>query len=384
MDFFRRQSWDIVGKSWLWFAISGTVLLAGIAVWGVKGLNYGIDFTGGSIVTYSLGRPVATTPAEEVAVIGQIRDALRAMGIERSEIQVAGGDRIYIRTYAVANDEEAAARDEAIREALTRLYGAQYGPVTALGRETVGPVVGTELRSSAIRAVIIGELLILVYVWVRYQFWFGLAAILALAHDLIATTGTMALFRVELNSWYVAVVLTVVGYSVNDTVVIFDRIRENRGRHRHAPLAPIVNASLLETMARSINTVLTVVFTLTALLLFGGPVIHGFALAMLVGICFGTYSSIFIAAPLVVIFDNWARRRTGRAVVTPAYSAATASGPSVSQAAPETDAETEEEKPRVSAAETMRRAAEAAQDEKRQLRRLRRAKKRAKRAKGKG
>jgi len=118
--------------------------------------------------------------------------------------------------------------------------------------------------------------------------------------------------------------------------------------------------------------------------LFGGPVIHGFALAMLVGICFGTYSSIFIAAPLVVVFDNWSRRRSGRAVVTPAYSAATSAGPSVSPNASEAEGVTEAEKPRVSAAETMRRAAEAAQDEKRELRRLRRAKKRAKRAKGKG
>ncbi|MCX7597796.1 MAG: protein translocase subunit SecF [Armatimonadetes bacterium] len=384
MDFFRRQNWNIIGKSWLWFTISGIVLLGGVVAWATMGLNKGIDFAGGTIVTYSLGRPVATTPSEEVSVIGQIRDALRGMGIERSEILVAGGDHIYIRTYAVANDEEAAARDKAIQEALDRLYGQQYGPITWLGRETVGPVVGAELRSAALRAVIIGELLILIYVWVRYQFWFGLAAILALAHDVLATTGTMALFRIELNSWYVAVILTVVGYSVNDSVVIFDRIRENRGRHRHAPLGPIVNASLLETMARSINTVLTVVFTLTALLMFGGPVIHGFALAMLVGIGFGTYSSIFIAAPLVVMFDNWARRRTGRTVVTPAYSAATVAGPSVSPAAPEAEVETEEEKPRVSAAETMRRAAEAAQDEKRQLRRLRRAKKRAKRSKGKG
>ena len=313
MDFFRRQRWDIIGKSWVWFTISGIILLAGVAAWSIHGLSYGIDFTGGSLVRYQLAKPFATTPDEEVKAVSKLRAALELIGITQAEIQVEGGNGFLIKTYNIANDEEAAKRDQGIEAKITELYGAQYGPVEPLGRETVGPVIGEEMRLTALKGIIIGEALILLWIAIRYEFKFGVAAILALAHDVVATTGVMALLHVELNSWFVAVLLTVVGYSVNDTVVIFDRIRENRSRHRHAPFGPIVNASLLETMARSLNTVLTVVYTLVALLFFGGTVIHGFALAMLVGVSFGCYSSIFVAAPLVVIFERLgSRERSGR------------------------------------------------------------------------
>ena len=192
----------------------------------------------------------------------------------------------------------------------------------------------------------------------------------------------MALLRRGAQLGFVAVVLTVVGFSVNDTVVIFDRIRENRSRHRHAPFGPIVNASLLETMARSLNTVLTVVYTLLALLFFGGTVIHGFALAMLVGVSFGCYSSIFVAAPLVVIFERLgSRKRVGASVGAGRPVIATVGGITI---APSEEVEEEEgtegtgRRTKVSAVDTMRRAAEAAQEEKRRQRRERRAKKRTK------
>ena len=379
MDFFRRQRWDIIGKSWLWFSISGFILLAGIGAWTFHGLNYGIDFTGGSLVRYQLAKPIATTQAEEVKAVSALRAALATIGIEQAEIQVEGGNGFLIKTYKVANDEEAAQRDKAIEGKITELYGAQYGPVEALGRETVGPVIGEEMRMTALKGIIVGEALILLWIAIRYEFKFGVAAILALAHDVVATTGMMAILHVELNSWFVAVLLTVVGYSVNDTVVIFDRIRENRSRHRHAPFAPIVNASLLETMARSLNTVLTVVYTLLALLFFGGTVVHGFALAMLIGVSFGCYSSIFIAAPLVVWFEKLgSRRKVGASIGASRPVIATVGGMTI---APEDVEESEGtegggKKTKVSAVDTMRRAAEQAQEEKRRLRRDRRAKKR--------
>jgi preprotein translocase subunit SecF len=378
VDFFRRQRWDIIGKTGLWFSISGVILLAGILAWTFHGLNYGIDFTGGSLVRYQLAKPIATTPDEETKAVATLRQALESIGIAQAEIQVESGNGFLIKTYKVANDEEAAQRDTAIEGKITEIWGAQYGPVEPLGRETVGPVIGEEMRWTAIKGIIVGEALILLWIAIRYEFKFGVAAILALAHDVVATTGMMALLHVELNSWFVAVLLTVVGYSVNDTVVIFDRIRENRGRHRHAPFAPIVNASLLETMARSLNTVLTVVYTLLALLFFGGTVVHGFALAMLIGVSFGCYSSIFIAAPLVVWFERLgARRKVGASVGSSRPAIATVGGMTI---APE---EVDEEgaaasggRAKVSAVDTMRRAAEAAQEEKRRIRRERRTKKR--------
>ncbi len=379
MDFWRRQNWDIVGKAWLWFTISAIIIGAGVLAWATKGLNYGIDFTGGTLVRYQLAKPVATNPAEEAEVVAKIREALAKLGLQKSQIQIADGRVILIRTYKVANDEEAAKRDQAIMKEIEKLFGAQYGPVEHLGRETVGPVVGAELRAAAIKALVIGQLLILIYITVRYEFRFAMAAIVALIHDVLVVTGSMALFQVELNSWFVAAILTVIGYSINDSVVIFDRIRENRGRHRHAPLTNVVNASLLETMSRSINTTLTTLFTLIALFILGGPVIQGFALALLIGIATGAYSSIFIASPLIAIWDRWARQRAGapsRAGARPAYATAGAGG-----AAPEAAEGAAVSGSRPSAAETMRRAAERAQEEKRALRRERRKKKRAKQKK---
>lgn len=381
MDFFRRQNWDIVGKAWLWYTISGVVIAVLMVVWATQGLNYGIDFTGGTLVIYKLAKPLATTPADEARVIAQVRDALAKMGLQKSQIQIADGDTILIRTYAVANDEEAAKRDRAIQAEIEKLYGDRYGPVESLGRETVGPVVGADLRAAAIKALIIGQLLILIYITVRYEFRFAVAGILALAHDVLLLTGAMAALRVELNSWFVAAILTVIGYSMNDSVVIFDRIRENRGRHRHAPLGPIANASLLETMTRSVNTTLTTLFTLIALFVLGGPVIQGFALALIIGIASGSYSSIFIAAPLVAMWDRWARRRAGAPAAARPAAAVAPAGAAAGPEAPEMAAEPAA--PRLSAAETMERAAQAAQEEKRRKRRERRAKKRAKRKKAK-
>ena len=380
MDFWRRQNWDIVGKAWLWFTISAVIIGLGLFLWATKGLNYGIDFTGGTLVRYQLAKPLASTPAEEAQVVAKIRQALARLGLQKSQIQIADGRVILIRTYRVANDEEAAKRDQAIMQEIEKLFGAQYGPVEHLGRETVGPVVGAELRAAAIKALVIGQLLILIYITVRYEFRFAMAAIVALIHDVLVVTGSMAIFQVELNSWFVAAILTVIGYSINDSVVIFDRIRENRGRHRHAPLKPVVNASLLETMARSINTTLTTLFTLIALFVLGGPVIQGFALALLIGIATGAYSSIFIASPLIALWDEWARRRAGAPVQRPAYATAAATTASAAGDTGETAAAGSAARP-ASAEETMRRAAERAQEEKRALRRERRKKKRAKQKK---
>ncbi len=377
MDFFRRQNWDIVRYTWLWFAISGVVIAIGLGGWIIHGLNFGIDFTGGSLLRYKFERALVTEPGEVREVDAKTREVLAKHGLETSLIQVAGTDELYIRTPAVANDEEARKQDEQIRAGLSQVF-SEKGEIEQLGRETVGPVIGHMLRRSAIQALILGIALILVYITIRYEFRFAVAAVLALLHDMLILIGAMALLQVELNTWFVAAILTVLGYSMNDTVIIFDRIRENRGLHRRAPLGSVVNVSLLQTMARSINTVLTTLFTLIALFVFGGATIHGFALALIIGIASGTYSSIFTASPVVVLWYRWAER--AKRVVPEARPAVAAATTTPATTVP---AEGEPEGApagRPSARETMREAERLAQEEKRERRRDRRKAKATKQA----
>jgi preprotein translocase subunit SecF len=181
---------------------------------------------------------------------------------------------------------------------------------------TVGPIIGAELiRTSAI-LIIVGEMFILAYLWMRFGFRFGTAAIIALLHDVILVVGTFAilgfLFNVEFDALFVTALLTIIGFSVHDTIVVFDRIRENRVRHAGESFGAIVNHSILQTAGRSIITSLTVVVTLGALLLLGPPTIRTFALALLLGVVSGTYSSIFNASQILVAWDEWSRRRRAR------------------------------------------------------------------------
>ncbi len=189
----------------------------------------------------------------------------------------------------------------------------QFGAGAPRLVRTVGPLIGDELiRSSAI-LIVIGELFILGYLWIRFGFRFGTAAIIALLHDVLLVVGTFAIlgyfFFLEFDALFVTALLTIIGFSVHDTIVVFDRIRENRVRHAGEPFGAIVNHSILQTVGRSIITSLTVVFTLGALLLLGPPTIRTFTLALLLGVVSGTYSSIFNASQILVAWDDWDRRR---------------------------------------------------------------------------
>jgi len=195
----------------------------------------------------------------------------------------------------------------------------QFGPGQPRLVRTVGPLIGSELiRSSAI-LIIIGELFILGYLWIRFGFRYGTAAIVALLHDVLLVVGTFAIlgyfFFLEFDALFVTALLTIIGFSVHDTIVVFDRIRENRVRHSGEPFGAIVNHSILQTIGRSIITSLTVVITLGALLLLGPPTIRTFTLALLLGVVSGTYSSIFNASQILVAWDDWDRRRKARAKV---------------------------------------------------------------------
>ena len=201
--------------------------------------------------------------------------------------------------------------------ALQEKLVARFGPGDPRSVTTVGPIIGLELiRSSAI-LIIIGELFILGYLWVRFGFRFGTAAIVALLHDVIVVVGIFAIlgyfFGLEFDALFVTALLTIIGFSVHDTIVVFDRIRENRVRHAGEPFGAIVNHSILQTIGRSINTSLTVIVTLTALLLLGPATIRTFTLALLLGVVSGTYSSIFNASQLLVVWYEWdAKRRATR------------------------------------------------------------------------
>ena len=373
MDFFRRQNWDIVGRSRLWFTISIVVIAIGMGTWAVRGLNWGIDFTGGTLLRYQFERPLVTQPGQAIEVTQQTRAMLAQMGLTGSQIQVAGDNEIYIRVAQVETDAEARMQDEAIETGLTEMFGERGGELISLGRETVGPVIGEMLRRSAIQALTLGIILILIYITVRYEFRFAIAAVVALVHDTAILVGAMAILQTELNTWFVAAMLTVLGYSINDTVVIFDRIRENRTIHRRAKINEVVNASLLQTMARSINTALTTLFTLTALYLLGGVTIQGFALALIVGVATGAYSSIFTASPFVCTWYNAVEaKKTGER--TRSRRPAAVRPDQMPEIGTVEAAEEQPEGARPTARDTMKEAERAAQEEKRRMRRERRKK----------
>lgn len=314
MDF-RGKNIDLVGKQNLWFGISGFIILVGIVSWIAFGLNYGIDFKGGGQLKYLIPAAKRPTPAQEVGLLNNVRSALAPKGLGNAKIQIAGGDTLVIVTDAT-NTDSLQSQEKIIGAALQEQLGATPEVV---GRELVGPVIGKELKRNAFLGVILGVLFIALWIYIRYNFAgdglrYAVAGILALVHDVFVLIGLFALIgkidpRIEVDGAFIAALLTVVGYSINDSVVIFDRIRENLKKYRREDFNKIVNDSLLETMSRSINTGLTVLIMLLAMLMLGGESIYNFILAMLIGIATGLYSSIFNASMVLVAWHKWDERK---------------------------------------------------------------------------
>lgn len=302
VDLFRDKNWNIVRYRRWYYLGSLIVIGAGIVSWATQGLNYGIDFTGGALYDFQVEKPF-TEPSYLVSQ--KVRQLLEAKGITKPQIQVSGRQDLLIRTQTLES-EGTRAEARQIQAALQ----AQYGHVEARSTTLVGPVIGAYLKWMALKGLLVGCLLIMGYVTIRYQFDFAVTGIIALLHDSLVMVGYFALSRTEVDSSFVAALLTIIGFSINDTVVIFDRVRENLKLHRGAPFEEIVNRSLLQTMMRTLLTSGTVVIVLIALFGFGGATLHHFALAMLVGCASGVYSTVCIATPLVV---DW-RKRTGRDV----------------------------------------------------------------------
>jgi preprotein translocase subunit SecF len=297
MRFFANANYDFLGQRRIAYSISIGFILIGLAVLMIRGVNYSVEFTGGTLVQ------VQTTKPADVAAL---RNALQARGIENAEIQTFGSDReVAVRARVAragsdANDTQATA--EAVGEALDATLGA--GNYQILRTEAVGPKVGGELRQQAVFAILMSFLAVLAYLAYRFEWRFGVAAVVATAHDILAALAFIGLARLEVSLFVVAGLLTIVGYSLNDKIVIFDRIRENLHRLKRESFASILNRSINETLPRTFFTGTTALGSLLALSVLGGDVVRPFALLMLFGVIVGTFSSIYIGVPVLLAIET--------------------------------------------------------------------------------
>ncbi len=270
---------QIIQKRKIFYIISLLIIVPGIVSLLFQGLNQGIDFKGGSILHVKMADSVTSA---------QVRTVLTEFNLDRSEVQRSGNE-FYIRTEVLSQ--------ESTNEIMQGLRD-KLGEVTFLSSDTVGATIGSELTRNAFMALGIAAVLMLLYITVRFEWTFGVAAILAILHNVLVVLGVFSIMQWEINSAFIAAILTVIGYSINDSIVIFDRVRENMKKTRRQDYEELLNKSITQTLNRSINTVLTSAFTLMALLILGGSTIQFFVAAMLVGFVVGAYSSIFIASPL--------------------------------------------------------------------------------------
>ena len=291
---------DIIGKRKIWYAISSLLIIASLFFMVTRGFNMGIDFTGGTIMDLRF---------EKAVNINDVRAVLNEYNLSNSTIQLSGessssteSENVMIRTVDLEEQER-----KEVMAGLTDKLGAYQ----VLREEKVGATMGTELIMNAIYATIISWLLIIAYVSYRFEFKFGISAVLGLAHNVIIVLGAFALTQRQIDSSFVAALLTIIGYSINDTIVIFDRIRENLKLHfrKNGDIVELVNTSIYQTMTRSIYTVSTVLFATFALYFFGGDTTKDFAFALLIGFFCGAHTSIFIASPLWVTFRRYSDKK---------------------------------------------------------------------------
>ena len=261
--------------------ISLVLVIASIVLLLTRGLNLGIDFTGGNVIQLEF---------EKRPDVAEVRDVISSIVAKGAMIQNFGEKGVIIRT----NEDT-----EESREAVVKALSAKYSDSKVTGFEKVGPVVGGELRRQAIIGVTIALIAILIYITLRFQFRFAVVSVVPLVHDVLIALGFFSITQMEISSSFIAAILTIVGYSLNNTIIILDRVRENWGTLSRKGIVNLVNESLNQTLGRTINTTLTTLFPVLALCVWGGPVLAAFSYAMLVGIIAGTWSSMFVATGLL-------------------------------------------------------------------------------------
>ncbi|MDA9752247.1 protein translocase subunit SecF [Candidatus Pelagibacter sp.] len=268
--------------------LSIVLIVTSLILLAFKGLNYGVDFKGGTLIELRTDLNSAN--------IKKIRDSFNQLNLGDVSVKNFGNDTDFIIKFEKQNSND----PKFIDNIKTKLSGS-IGTVDFRRVENVGPKVSAELLQSGIIAIALSLAAMLLYIWIRFEWQFSLGAIVALFHDVIITLGVFSLFSLEINLSIVAAVLTIVGYSMNDTVVIFDRVRENLRKFSDIKIFELTNISINQTLSRTIITSATTLLALLSIFIFGGEILKGFSLAMILGVIFGTYSSIYIANPILVI-----------------------------------------------------------------------------------
>ena len=271
------------------FSIS--LVLLSIVLLLFKGLNYGVDFKGGTLIELRA--------ADKQITISQLRQSFLNMNLGDVSVKEFGKNNDFLIKFEKKENNNSNLISE-IKENLTKSIGSGFSFRRV---ESVGPKVSAELLNSGIIAISLSLMAMLFYIWIRFEWQFSLGAILALFHDVVLTLGIFSLFSLEINLSIVAAVLTIVGYSMNDTVVIFDRVRENLNKFSDIKIFDLTNISINETLSRTIITSVTTLLALFSIYIFGGEILKGFSLAMILGVIFGTYSSIYIANPILILLN---------------------------------------------------------------------------------
>jgi len=295
---------DIVGKKLWYFAFSLAIIISGLASVAIWGLNLGIDFTGGSLLEIKFEEQIDKSKLEEV---------VGGAGTEVVSITPTQEQRYIIRTKPL---------EEESRRNLQSALKEEFGNVEIISLETIGPTIGQELLRKAVTALVVAAIAIILYVAWAFRsvpkpassWHFGITAIIALFHDVLIVFGSFAIlghfFGATIDALFVTALLTIIGFSVHDTIVVFDRIRENLNKKVGENFASTVNHSIMQTITRSVNTSFTVILVLIPIILFGGATLKWFTLALLIGVISGTYSSIFTASPILVVWQEWSQRKS--------------------------------------------------------------------------
>ncbi|SNS33877.1 protein translocase subunit secF [Anaerovirgula multivorans] len=285
----------IIENKTKWFSISAIIIVLGLVLAIINGMNFGIDFTGGSLMEIELHQQI------EVAEIREIINQYDT----NANISLLGPDRTIVQIRTI-NDFDSQVRAEIFNQFKEKYDLPENEPLRA---EQFGPAIGKEIQNRAFLSMIISAIGMLIYITFRFELRFGLAAIAALLHDILVVVAVYSIFRIPVNSPFVAAMLTILGYSINDTIVVFDRIRENLKTMKKSNFAQVANDSITQTITRSINTSLTTLVTIVALYILGVEQIREFALPLIAGVLSGTYSSIFIAAPVWVMLKEKQNRK---------------------------------------------------------------------------